>query len=471
MKQYTLLFGWLGISLVLLSGCFSQRRMKNMEVKQPNVDSLRTSFVRIPVKMNAAKLLRQASAVVTKELTNEEWPKYTQSGCEYRYKYRFVKDTVLFEMQNNYLEAHIKGKYQLAGSACVCKKNKPVSPFITESCGFGEEPMRSIDLNLGSLLTITNDWKFKTASEVRSVVANDKCTISDNSIDLTDMVVDTIKGTLAQYTSSADGIVENIDFTEAIDSNWKKINNAIELPLHMGYVKAKLSSISLGKINLRNDTLYAAAGMYFKPTLYSNKPEEEETPALIDLETLQDNSPAYDIQADAIYSFDSLIKILTPFVVNKEFKLQLKQKIRVTKIDVRQDNNLGRIAIQAWFTGTKKGSFTLHGTPMLNVEKQTISIPDMYYDLQSRNLFLKLGNRMFKKRIYNALKKATNISLNSYKLLAIASLNTMLNKSNGDVITSGYVKALEANALHTTDKSILIRVTVSGKAGIEIKSK
>jgi hypothetical protein len=471
MKQYTLLYVVLAISLLLLSGCFSQRRMKNMVVKQPSVDSLRTSFVRVPVKMNAAKLLRQASGVITKELTNEEWPKYTQNGCEYRYKYRFIKDTVLFGMQNNYLEAHIKGRYQLAGSVCECKKNKPISPFITESCGFGEEPMRSIDLNLGSLLTITNDWKFKTSSEVNSVVANDKCIISDNSIDITDMVVDTLKGTLKQYASSADGIVENIDFTEVVDSNWKKVNGAIELPLHMGYVKAKPTAISLGKINLRNDTLYAAAGIHFKPKLYSNKPIEAETPPLIDLEILQDNSPVYDIQADAVYSFDSLVKILTPFIVNKTFKLQLKQKITVTKIDIRADNNLGRIAIQAWFTGTKKGSFTLHGTPLLDVEKQIISIPDMYYELQSKNLFLKLGNRMFKKRVYSALKKATNVSLNTYKLIAIASLNTMLNKNNGDVITSGNVKSLEANALRTLDHTFLVRITVSGKASIEIKSK
>jgi hypothetical protein len=470
MKQFKLLSTLIPVVL-LLTGCFSQRSMRNMVVEQPQVDSLRLSFVRVPVKMNATKLLKQASGIITKELTNDEWPKYTQNGCEYRYKYRFIKDTVLFEMQNNYLEAHIKGKYQLAGSACECLRNKPVTPIITESCGFGEEPMRSIDLNLGSLLTITNDWKLKTSSEVSSVVANDKCMISDNSIDVTSMVVDTIKGTLQNYTSSADGIIENIDFTEAVDSNWRRINNAIELPLSMGYIKASFASISLGKINLRNDTLYAAAGISFKPTLYSNKPVAAETPPLINLETLQDNSPVYDIQADAIYSFDSLKKVLAPFVINKEFKLQLKQKIKITKIDIRQDNELGRIAIQAWFTGTKRGSFTLHGTPVLDVAKQTISIPDMYYQVQSKNIFVKLGNSMFKKRIYKALKKATTVSLNGYKLMAMASLNTMLNKSNGDVITSGSVKSIEANALQTVRKQFLVRITVNGKAGIEIKSK
>jgi hypothetical protein len=456
---------------VVLAGCFSQQKFKKMVVNQPEINALQTSIVQLPIKMYAKPFLAKASGFITKEITSEGFPKYIQPQCDFRYKYRFVKDTVLFSMSNNYLLANIIGKYQIAGSATICEKGKSVSPWITESCGFGTEKMRGLEIQLGSQIQLLPSWKIKTTSNANSVIPLDPCKIEDNEVDLTEAIMDTIKSNIGNFTKFADEIVENIDLNEALDSNWKKINAPFALPLNYGFLKAQPQQIKIGKFNIVNDTLYASASLAFKPTLYSNKPLDEPTPEVISLETVEQEASKYILHADAIYSFDSLLKVGAPFIYGKEFKLPMKQKISITKITIANANTSGKLKITASFKGTKKGTFTVYGTPFLDEAAQTISLPDLYFEVKSKNMIINVGKSLFKKRIYTELKKATTISLSKYKTMSMLSLNILLNNNKGDVKTSGQVKNIAITGLQTKNNFIYLRLLAEGNANLLIKTK
>ena len=460
----------IGLALVL-QGCFSQQKFKNMVVAQPAITPLETSIIQLPITMYVKPFLAKASGYINKELVSEGFPKYIQPNCDFRYKYRFVKDTVLFSMSNNYLLANIKGKYQVAGSATMCQGGKAVAPWITESCGFGQEKMRGIEIQLGSLLQLLPSWKIKTTSVANSVIPIDPCKIDDNQQDITAAIVDTIKSNISNYTRFADEIVDNIDLSEALDSNWQKINKPFALPLNYGYLKAQPQQVKISKFNIINDTLYAAAFIAFKPTLYSSMPAVAPTPQVIALETLTDASSKYTLHADAYYSFDSILKLATPYIYGKPFKLPMKQNITITKVTLQNIDSSGKLKISATFKGTKAGTFYLYGTPLLNVAAQTITLPNLYYAIKSKNLFINLGKNLFKKRIYAQLKKVTTVSLLQYKLAALLSLNMLLNNSKGDVITKGQVNNIAIDGLKTNTNTIFLRILANGKASLEVKTK
>jgi hypothetical protein len=62
----------------------------------------------------------------------------------------------------------------------------------------------------------------------------------------------------------------------------------------------------------------------------------------------------------------------------------------IKNVDITGLEN-GRIFMKVDFSGDKKGTLYLDGTPILNVEKQLISIPDLDYSLKSKDVALNVG--------------------------------------------------------------------------------
>jgi hypothetical protein len=82
----------------------------------------------------------------------------------------------------------------------------------------------------------------------------------------------------------------------------------------------------------------------------------------------------------------------------------------IKKVDVGATSDR-KLSIKIDFTGSKKGTFILTGTPMINMEKQTISIPDIDYDIRTKDIVLSVGEKLFRNRIITSLKEKSVVDL------------------------------------------------------------
>src|ERR1019366_3337280 len=98
---------------------------------------LPASEIDLPLKIYAPPVLAKADSIVPKEFTSDGWPNFTQPSCDFRYKYHFVRSGLNITCANNKIVVQFTGNYQLSGSKCICAMNKPVSPWISGSCGYG----------------------------------------------------------------------------------------------------------------------------------------------------------------------------------------------------------------------------------------------------------------------------------------------------------------------------------------------
>ena len=156
-------------------------------------------------------LLSVMDSMTGKEFTNEKWPDYTESSCDFRYKYRFLRSPFTFNCVNNKVSISFKGNYQIAGSKRICAFEKPVSPWVGGSCGFGTEPYRRVDLIIGSSLELLPDHQVRTTTRLESSNATDKCSVTILQSDITLLVMDSIKASIDSFCFAFDHFVQALN--------------------------------------------------------------------------------------------------------------------------------------------------------------------------------------------------------------------------------------------------------------------
>src|SRR5258708_483007 len=144
MKYFLALFF---IALVFCLGACSYSKKLQASAPSPpltlplhlpdTLPTLPASEIDLPLKVYARPILVMADSMVPKEFTSDGWPNYLQSSCDFRYKYRFTRSAFILSCTNNKLNLQLSGNYQVAGGRCFCTLNKPVSPWISGTCGFG----------------------------------------------------------------------------------------------------------------------------------------------------------------------------------------------------------------------------------------------------------------------------------------------------------------------------------------------
>jgi hypothetical protein len=68
---------------------------------QDSLPPLPLSDIDIPIKVYMPPIMTRMETMVPKEFTSDKWPDYTQSSCDFRYKYKFIRTPIKFSINNN----------------------------------------------------------------------------------------------------------------------------------------------------------------------------------------------------------------------------------------------------------------------------------------------------------------------------------------------------------------------------------
>lgn len=431
---------------MLLAACSSSKKATapGPGQQQDSLPPLPYSEIDIPIKIATRSLLARAETMVPKEFTSDKWPDYTQSSCDFRYKYRFVRSALTFGLVNNQAAIGFGGNYQIAGSRAICAFDKPVSPWVSGSCGFGNEPMRKVTIALNSGISFLPSYKIKSTTRLTQLTALDKCQVTLFNNDMTGEVMDSIRASIAAFTHTFDSSVAALDFSNMLRMVSEKSSRKIMLSKY-GFLQVKPTNVRVSPMNLLNDTLTMTAGVSGYAELTSDSTSLQDIRSFPALQTAAGRN-GISIYANTHYDYAFLSKIITDTIKDKAFDIEGRTFV-IKKIDIRgTDTRLLEIRVD--FAGSKRGTFILYGTPVLDVVKQTISIPDVNFGIETRDVVLNVGEKLFRNKIINSLKQKAFVDIPALIEKSRPQLESQLNRRlNTNFVTRGRLQDVKITGL------------------------
>lgn len=390
--------------LILLSACSGIKKVATTPAVSEKparlLPSLPASQINIPIKIYMKSLLAVMDSATAKEFTNDKWPNYTQTGCDFRYKYRFVRSPFVFGCVNNKVTIGFRGSYQIAGSRTVCAFNKQISPWVSGSCGFGNEPLRRVDLNISSSLTLLPNHQLLTTTKLNKLNALDKCQVTLMQNDMTGEILDSIRASVESYCSTFDKFVQSLNNNDLLQQ-WRNGGSRVMPISTYGFLNLNPSELHVSHFNVYKDTLYFSIGYRGIPVFSSDSLRLVTRAALPPI-----SSSAYttgiSTYLDAVYEYKFFNKLLNDSLHNRPFEIEGRTFV-IKDVNISGTNE-GRIQVDVSFTGNRKGVLHLSGTPMLDTAKQVLSMPDMSFALDTKDMMMNIAKALFRKKIMKQLQ-------------------------------------------------------------------
>lgn len=453
------------ISIVaVFSACSSSKKLSKPNVQVDTLPLLPVSEVDIPVRIYANPLLAKAEQLVPKEFTSDSWPNLVQSSCDFKYKYRFVRSALNVSVVNNQVGVQFGGNYQVAGSRCICTADKPVTPWISGSCGFGKEPMRRVQIAIRSQLNFYPTYQLHTSTSLNKLQATDRCQVSLFSSDVTQLVMDSIASSVISFCTALDQTIAGLSFAgpahQAIERSYQKTSIG-----KYGWLIINPMAIRIGSLNYAKDTFNITLGISCKPEISSDSVNHMIAPQALPPLDQKDITKGISLYVNASYDYDFISRLLTDTLRNKVFELK-GRTIVVKEVEVKGLPN-HQIQVKIDFAGSNKGSIYLRGTPVLDTAKQTLSIPDITYSLEGHDLAIKVAKSLFKNKIKKTLQGNSYLDIAALVKSNIHLVNDQLNRELAKgIYSSGKCADMKVIALLPREDKMLAQFQVLGDVSV-----
>lgn len=421
------------------------------------------SFINVPVSIYAVPFLQKAASLSPPEITSPGWPALLQEGCGFRYKYRFVRSGLRITCVNNDAAIVLSGNYQVAGSKSICAFGKQVSPWISGSCGFNPEPMRRIEISVRSQLRFLPGYTIQSTSAVDKINATDKCTVTLLNTDITKYITETIRLSALSFSATLDREINALTFPDLIRMSAAQLGGGIALNDY-GFIRMNPAAVAISALNYKKDTLHITVGLTCFPLITSETNIRRPVKPLPPLDTgALTNGFAVNLHAAYDYSFitshlNSMVKGKTLYAGGN--------KIMVNGISARGLDK-HRVELKVIFSGRKSGVILLTGTPVLDVQRQVISIPDLNYNLSSSNLLLTLGKTFLNKRVVRTIRRKAILKIGTVVGENRLRLDSLLHRSiSPNAYTTGSISGLKVTGLKITEDSLHLQIRTAGNLSV-----
>jgi len=460
------------IALFSFSSCTSSKKATTASQISPKIiiDSLPPlpdSEIDLPLKIFAPPILAKAEKTVSREFFSDGWPNYIESSCDFRYKYRFTRSNLQVNCVNNYFMVQFTGNYQVAGSRCICSGNRPVTPWISGSCGFGKEPMRKVTISIGSQLQFLPTYQIHTASRLMLLQAPDRCSVSVFSSDITQLILDSIRSSVNIFCSTLDATIADLQFSGLV----QKASTASFSKMYLGkygYFVLNPKAIRVGQLNLVKDTFTIQVGLTCNPLLSSdssnNQPHANFPPL-----TQRENKPCISLYLNTAYDYPFLAKILNDSLKNKVFEMN-GRSIIIKNVGLN-GNDRHQIEMKIDFAGSNKGSIFLVGTPLLDTAKQSLTVPDISYSLESGDLAIKMAKALFPNKIRKTIQGKSYLDVAALVRSHLSEINGELSKQiSANLSTIGKAEDIKLIGLLARKNDMQVQIYVKANMAAIIQS-
>lgn len=356
----------------------------------------------------------------------------------------------------------MEGNYQVAGGKCLCALGRPVSPWVSGYCGFDREPMRRVDIAFSTQLGFQPNYRIRTNSMVDQVKALDPCNMSIFSVDMTQSIVDSIRSSVNYFCRSFDAAVAKMDVAGYLNQTaaraWQK--TAIG---PYGYLIVNPVALRVGTLNYVKDSFTVSLGISCRPELSSDS-RNTAPPPLPPLSS-GTNRSGVTLFLPAKYEYSFISKLLNDSLHDKSF--QYKGRTVVLKEIAIKGIEHHKVEVRIDFAGSYQGRIFLRGTPVLDTAKQALSVPDISYSLESRDVLVRMAKTLLRGKIRRTVQGNSYLDLAALLKTNMSSLNAQLNRAVlPGLYTTGELRQLKLVGLLAGEKNVQAQLFIQADLAI-----
>ncbi len=282
---------------------------------------------------------------------------------------------------------------------------------------------------------------------------------------MTGEVMDSIKASVAAFAHVFDSSVAALDFSNIL----KLVSSASSKKIMMskyGFLQVKPLNVRVSPISVIRDTLQLTAGVSGYAELTSDSAQLDE---ISSFPSLQNTSPrdGISIYANTHYDYEFLSRIITDTIRDKVFDMDGRSFV-LKKVEIKGTDQQS-LEIRIDFAGSKRGTFILFGTPVLDLATQTISIPDINYDIKTKDIVLTVGEKLFRTRIINSLKQKAVVDIPALVQKSRSQIDSQLNRPvTSSFFTRGRLQEIKLTGLVVGKTALHLQTNI--KANLQLIS-
>jgi len=294
----------------------------------------------------------------------------------------------------------------------------------------------------------------------------DKCLVSVFSNDITQLVMDSIRSSLVDFSTSMDKTIAALDFSAFMqkvrDSSFRNVALG-----KYGYLLLNPSGVRIGQLNYAADSFRFSFGLSCKPMLGSDHSNRNPVPAAMPPLLQTENRRGVKLYLNLQYDYAFLNQLLDDSLHNRVF--EVNGRTIVIKDAVVSGTENKEMTVRIDFAGSNHGSVFLTGTPVLDTAAQTLSVPDIHYALEDADLALKIARSLFRNKIRKTIQGKSYLDIRGLMTGNRVSIDQQLNREIiKGIFSRGRLNEARIIGMLITKENIQLQVFINADLAIAI---
>jgi hypothetical protein len=224
---------------------------------------------------------------------------------------------------------------------------------------------------------------------------------------MTAEVMDSIKASVESYCTTFDQFVQTLNNNELLKT-WRSKGSQVMPVSSYGFLNLNPTALRVGAFNMVKDTLYFSVGYDGAPKFSSDSQRLVTQSPLPPISTAANNG-GISTYLDAVYEYKFFNKILNDSLRDKPFDVEGRTFV-IKEVNISGSND-GKIRLDVSFSGNRKGVLHISGTPLLDTATQVLSMPDISFSLDTKDILVNIAKGLFRKRVMKQLKNQSVLDI------------------------------------------------------------
>ncbi|MGQ0641116.1 MAG: DUF4403 family protein [Gemmatimonadaceae bacterium] len=471
-----LLFVALGSAVTLVALAYRGRVGVTLNAPRPAVTAdlpdplpaLPLSIVNAPVSYDLAPAVAALEIAVPREIG--DIATRLQAGGNTRAHFAFAARRAPFRIDVDSLTIRISSIVEYEGRGWY----RPfIGPEVSAACGTSGVPRPRVRVTLVTAARLTSDWRLRTRTRIAelapvSLDARDKCRITIFRIDITNRLINALRGLVERQLATLDRNIGRLDTPERFQSLWHTMQRPIRLTDSIWFT-INPRSAQLGAVTSDSGRVVANLRLGALPRIATGPRPNDSTllTAIPPLTFGDEGERGLHVPLEAVFSYPVASELLRRGIVGRSIDVS-GRRIRVDYAEL-SGIGAGRVALGVRFGGTVNGTVYLTGTPQLDTLTRQVHVPDLEYDVGSARLLVRGVEWVRGVNVRDFLRAQARIpdseALEGLRALAEQGMNRELTPG---ITLVARIAATRALGVHATTKELRVRALAVGNARLAI---
>ncbi len=331
-----------------------------------------------------------------------------------------------------------------------------------------------ININFVTAANLSPEWKMitKTASAGFEWITKPVIKVAGVEIPIAGLVSRKMNQNLETFSKSIDeNIKQNFEIKKYVVQAWNQIREPrlINDKYRTWLLITPTSAFAAPLLIDKNKIATTISMKGYTQTYTGSKPNIVPVADIPPLQPTTTVANGFQIGLLATLPYEEAARLATDEFVGKTFHFSDgKYSVEVTKIDIYGQNE--KLIIKAGLKGSIDGVIYLKGTPFYDAQSRTLSLKNLDYDLDTKNVLIKTANWLLQGRFIKQLEQQFTLPIGTQIDDAQKNIQQQLNNrpiAKGTVL-NGKLNELQPDKVYLTENALIAVVFVKGQVELKV---